>query len=130
MFVGWLLAQVAEFITENFGAADWILKIFVVFLIVGLPLALLFAWFFELTPEGLKLEKYVDREKSITTQTSRKLDLIIIIMMAIVLMSMVTDKFVGNSEAPTETVPAVTPPEDSSKIDDSWVRAYNRYVGE
>tara|TARA_B100000745_G_scaffold215447_1_gene143159 strand:+ start:109 stop:495 length:387 start_codon:yes stop_codon:yes gene_type:complete len=109
VFVGWLLAQVAEFITENFGAPDWILKIFVVFLILGLPLALLFAWFFKLTPEGLKFEKYVDKGKSIATQTSRKLDLIIITMMAIVLMSIVADKFISNSVTLTETIPTDPP---------------------
>ncbi len=109
VFVGWLLAQVGEFITENFGAPDWILKVFVVFLILGLPLSLLFAWFFKLTPEGLKLEKYVDKGKSIATQTSRKLDLIIITMMAIVLISIVADKFISNSVTLTETVPADPP---------------------
>ena len=109
VFVGWLLAQVAEFITENFGAPDWSLKVFVVFLILGLPLALLFAWFFKLTPEGLKLEEYVDKEESIATQTSRKLDLIIITMMAIVLISIVADKFISNPVTPTETIP-IDPP--------------------
>jgi hypothetical protein len=109
VFVGWLLAQIAEFITETLGAPGWTLNIFVVFLILGLPLSLLLAWFFELTAEGLKLEKHVDKENSIATQTSRKLDLIIITMMAIVLMSMVADKFIGNSATPMETVPTVTP---------------------
>ena len=42
--VGWLVAQVAEFATENFGAPEWVLKIFVVFLLLGLPIVLLFAW--------------------------------------------------------------------------------------
>ena len=76
VIVGWLLAQIAEFAAENFGAPDWVLKIFVVFLILGLPLALFFAWAFELTPEGIKLEKHVDRDESITPQTGRKLDLV------------------------------------------------------
>ena len=59
--IAWLLAQVAEFAFENFGAPEWVLKTFVVVLLLGLPLALFFAWAFELTPEGLKLEKEVDR---------------------------------------------------------------------
>ena len=80
-----------------------------IFLILGLPLSLLFAWFFKLAPEGLKLEKYVDKGKSIATQTSRKLDLIIITMMAIVLMSIVADKFISNSVTLIETVPADPP---------------------
>ena len=102
VIVGWLLAQVAEFAAESFGAPDWALKIFVVFLILGLPLALVFAWAFELTPEGMKLEKHVDREDSITPQTGRKLDFIIIAVMAIALIYMVADKFIGKPAAPTE----------------------------
>lgn len=100
VIVGWLLAQVAEFAVENFGAPDWVLKIFVVFIILGLPLVLVFAWAFELTPEGIKLEKHVDREKSITPQTGRKLDFIIIAVMALALIYMVADKFMGKPEEP------------------------------
>lgn len=76
--IGWFLAQVAEFAFENFGAPDWVLKTFVAVLLLGLPLALLFAWAFELTPEGVKREKDVDRSQSITRTTGRKLDFLII----------------------------------------------------
>lgn len=103
VIVGWLLAQVAEFGVQSFGAPHWVLRIIVVVLIVGLPLILIFAWAFELTPEGIVLEKHVDREKSITRQTGRKLDIIIIAVMAIALLYMVADKFVGTAAAPTES---------------------------
>ena len=58
--IGWVLAQVAEFAFENFGAPDWVLKTFVMLLLLGLPLALFFAWTFEMTPDGIKLERDVD----------------------------------------------------------------------
>jgi TolB-like protein len=108
VIVGWLLAQIAEFAAETFGAPEWVLKIFVVFLVLGLPLILLFAWAFELTPEGIKLEKNVERDESITPQTGRKLDFIIIIVMALALIYMVADKFIGRSLEPEaeRTVPA------------------------
>lgn len=76
--IGWIVAQVAEFAFENFGAPDWVLKSFVVVLLLGLPLALIFAWAFEMTPEGVKREKDVDRSSSITSKTGRKLDFFII----------------------------------------------------
>ena len=59
--IGWLLAQVAEFAFENFGAPDWVLKTFAVVILLGLPLALFFAWAFEIAPEGVKREKDDDR---------------------------------------------------------------------
>ena len=91
--IGWVLAQVAEFVVENFGAPDWVLKTFVVFLILGLPLALFFAWAFEITPEGVKREKDVDRSQSITTQTGRKLDFIIIGVLVVAVGFLLVDKF-------------------------------------
>ncbi len=112
VIVGWLLAQVAEFAAENFGAPDWVLKMFVIFLVLGLPMALFFAWAFELTPEGIMLEKHVEREESITHQTGRKLDFVIIAVMAIALIYMVADKFIGEPEITEITETAV--PEDKS----------------
>ena len=76
--IGWVLAQVAEFAFENFGAPDWVLKSVIVIILPGLPLALFLAWAFELTPEGIKREQDVDRSQSITHSTGRKLDFVII----------------------------------------------------
>jgi len=115
VIVGWLLAQVAEFAAENFGAPDWALKIFVVFVILGLPLALFFAWAFELTPEGIVLEKNVVRDESITPQTGRKLDFIIIAVMAVALIYMVADKFIGESET-TEITESAAPADKSIAV--------------
>jgi TolB-like protein len=81
--IGWILAQVAEFAFENFGAPEWVLKTFVAVLLLGLPLALFFAWAFEMTPEGVKREKDVDRSQSITRMTGRKLDFVIIGALAV-----------------------------------------------
>lgn len=52
--IAWLLAQIAEFATETFGAPSWVLQIFVVFLLLGLPLAIMLAWAFDLTPSGIR----------------------------------------------------------------------------
>jgi len=78
LVIGWVLAQVAEFAFENFGAPEWVLKTFVAALLLGLPIAVLFAWAYEMTPEGIKREKDVDRSQSITGVTGRKLDRVII----------------------------------------------------
>jgi len=85
MLIGWVLAQVAEFAFENFGAPDWVLKTFVMLLLLGLPLALFFAWAFEMTPEGIKREEDVDRSQSAPASTRRKLDYVIIAALVIAL---------------------------------------------
>jgi len=92
--IGWVLAQIAEFAFENFGAPQWALKTFVVVLLLGLPLALFFAWAFELTPDGIKRENEVDRGQSVTPQTGRKLDFIIIGVLAVGIILLLTDRFV------------------------------------
>lgn len=76
--IGWLTAQIAEFALTTFEAPVWVLKVFVVALLLGLPIALLFAWAFEMTPDGVKREKDVDRSTSVTGATGRKLNLVII----------------------------------------------------
>jgi serine/threonine-protein kinase len=74
VIVGWLLAQVAEFATETFGAPDWVLQIFVVFLVLGLPLAVILAWAYEMTPKGLRKTDVVDIDQSATKPTGPKLN--------------------------------------------------------
>jgi TolB-like protein len=100
--IGWLVSQVAEFATENFGAPEWVLKTFVVFLLLGLPLVLTFAWAFEMTPEGIKREKDVDRSQSITGKTGRKLDFTIIGVLVLVAGYFIYEsRFAGNEDSST-----------------------------
>ena len=81
--IAWLLLQVADIVIDNIGAPEWVIQIFMLALLLGFPLALFFAWAFELTPEGLKKEKDVDRTQSITHVTGRKLDFTIIFLLTI-----------------------------------------------
>ncbi|MCO4812923.1 MAG: hypothetical protein KC572_15085 [Gammaproteobacteria bacterium] len=107
--IAWVLAQVAEFAFENFGAPDWVLKSVVVILLLGLPIAIVFAWAFEMTPEGIKREKEVDRSQSITPQTGKKLDRVIIAVLVVALAWFAWDKFGNPAEpAPTATEASVS----------------------
>ena len=53
----WLVAQVADLAADAFNAPDWFMQMLIVVLAPGFPIALIFAWAFELTPEGLKKAK-------------------------------------------------------------------------
>ncbi len=63
------------------------------FLALGLPVSLILAWAFELTPGGVMREKDVDRSRTTTRQTRRKLDFIIIAILAIAVLYFALDKF-------------------------------------
>jgi TolB-like protein/Flp pilus assembly protein TadD len=90
----WLLTEVAETIFPLYGFSDMPARIVVTLLAIGFPLFLVFSWVFEVTPEGLKQEKDVRREESITPQTGKKLDRIIIVLLALALGYFAFDKFV------------------------------------
>ena len=68
---------------------------------LGFPLALFFAWAFELTPEGLKKEHEVDRKQSIAPRTGRKLDFFVISVLAVAVAMFALDKFVWNTSEST-----------------------------
>lgn len=104
--VAWLVAQVVDLVLESFGTPPWLMKSLLVILAAGLPIALVFAWAFEMTPEGIKKEKNVDRSQSVTQQTGRKLDRMIIGIMAVVIAFLVLDRFVLKDDG-TQTTPAV-----------------------
>lgn len=90
--VGWLLAQVADLLFGTFGAPDWVLQAFVVVLVLGFPVALLLAWAFELTPDGIKRESSAGGEPG-ARQPGRKLDLFIIGVLAIAVAFLLLDRF-------------------------------------
>jgi hypothetical protein len=83
--VAWLLLQVVDILVPILALPDWVGRLVFLLLLIGFPLALLFAWAFELTPEGVKLEKNVDRSESITQSTGRKLDRTIIGVLVVAL---------------------------------------------
>ena len=71
--VSWLLIQAASILFPTFEAPPWAMKVFVAVIALGFPVALVFSWAFEITPEGLKRESEIEAGKSITHHTGRKL---------------------------------------------------------
>lgn len=88
----WVLAQVADLVLDNVASPDWVMQSILVALAIGFFISLIFAWAYELTSEGIKREYEVDRNKSITRQTGRKLNLIIIGIMAVAIMLLISER--------------------------------------
>ncbi|MEE8281573.1 MAG: tetratricopeptide repeat protein, partial [Gammaproteobacteria bacterium] len=91
-------------ITPILGLPGWAPKLIFVILAVGFVPALIFAWAFELTPEGLKKEKHVDRSESITRHTGRKLDFAIIAVLMLAVGLLLADRFSGKPAPDAEQV--------------------------
>jgi adenylate cyclase len=83
--IAWIVLQVGETLAPALHLPEWVDSLLAFFLILGFPIALFFAWAFELTPEGLKKEKEVDRSTSIANVTGRKLDRSIIALLVVAL---------------------------------------------
>lgn len=76
--LGWIVTQVTATVAPMLGLPPWVGPVVLWIGAIGFPFALLFAWIYELTPEGLKRESEIDRSESITHLTARRLDLVVI----------------------------------------------------
>jgi TolB-like protein/Tfp pilus assembly protein PilF len=96
LYIGaiWALAQGIASLGPALGIAEWGTRWFVIAGVIGFPLWIAFAWFYEFTPEGLKRESEIDPADSIAHRTGRKLDFIIIGVMAVAIVLLLTDRFV------------------------------------
>ncbi|MGB5621812.1 MAG: adenylyl cyclase, partial [Gammaproteobacteria bacterium] len=76
--VAWVLIQIVDVVMPRLGIPEWGVTLVIVLLGIGLPIALIFAWAFELTPEGIKRTREVDPEISVTPDTGQRLNHLII----------------------------------------------------
>lgn len=89
----WLIMQVAGVLIDLGNLSDWIGPTILGLLAIGFPIALIFSWFYEITPEGISLEKDVDRAQSITHVTGRRLDFIVISLLCAAVLLFAYDKW-------------------------------------
>jgi TolB-like protein len=90
----WLLVQVAGTILPMFGAADWIVRSIVIALAVAFLPAMIVAWVFELTPDGLKRDEDVKPEESIAPQTAQRMNQWLLVVSVVAIGYFAFDKFV------------------------------------
>ena len=117
--VAWLLIQIADVVLNNIEAPTWVFQTILLLLAIGLAMALIFAWAFELTTEGIKKEKDVVRSESVTQLTGRKLDFAIIGLMTVAILYLVVNNYVlvqGPSESVEDaTAPTLVASEDAQR---------------
>ena len=111
--VAWLLVQIIVAIKVPLGLPGWFDTAVIVLIATGFPVALLLAWAYEVTPEGIKLTQDVALDDSITNKTGRKLNVIVIgLLVAAVGYFIVHDYFFGDDEDVLANSIAVLPLEN------------------
>ena len=90
----WLLIQIIETLFPIFGYSDAAIRMSIALLAIGFPIAAIVSWLYELTPEGLKLERDVDRSQLVSAHAGRKFDRGIIAVLTLAIVFFAVDKFV------------------------------------
>lgn len=93
LVAAWVLLQISDVLIAILEMPNWVGKFLVMMLALGFPIVLIFAWAFELTPEGIKVEADVDRSESTTSATAKKLDMITIGLVIVALLVFGADRF-------------------------------------
>ncbi|MGD8733126.1 MAG: hypothetical protein PVI08_01485, partial [Gammaproteobacteria bacterium] len=127
VIASWLILQVADVLFPNLGAPDWAFGLVLGIVILFFFPVLIFAWVYELTPEGLKREKDVDHNQSVTHETGRKINVLIIAMLALAIGVVVVDRLMPERDRlfETESISELekTAPAESSEL------AARKFVG-
>ena len=108
LVAAWVVLQIADLVLENIGAPDWVMQAIMLVAALGFPLVLLVSWAFELTPEGIKREKDVDRGESITRQTAQKLDRMTVGLLFVVVLFVVAERLIPAADTPEQAAAPAT----------------------
>ena len=114
--VGWLIIEVIDTIAPRLGMPDWVPTFFIIAVLVGLPIILLFSWAYEVTPEGIMKTEEVDADASITQAAGQKLNYVIIGALALAVMFLVYDRFSVMPPETPETATTTSPQASVSQV--------------
>jgi adenylate cyclase len=120
-----LLIEVSATTFPMLRLPEWTATFVAVLMMIGFPVALIFAWAFELTPEGLKKERDVGRSQSITRITGRKFDYLIIAVLVLALGFLAFDKIVLDPSRDADLVRATTKSVTEQTVSDNARAAKN-----
>ncbi len=112
----WLLLQLTDVLSSLLPVPDWTGSLVVLLLALGFVPVLIFVWVYELTPDGLKREKDVDRTHSISTMTGKRINALIIVLLVLAIASVVADRLVPESAPDTESQTQVAQSADNEIV--------------
>ena len=101
----WVVLQISDVIFDPLGVPSWVFRLLMSLLALGFPFALIFSWIFELTPEGLKLERDIDRSQSIVHQTGHRMNTVIVVLLVLAIGGLIADRLVPETVAPGDAGP-------------------------
>lgn len=104
---GWVLVQVATALEESLELPSWFDGTIVALLLIGLPIAIIFAWAFEMTPDGVVKTEAVPEGQSITSETGRKLDFTLAFGMVALIIVIVWQQYTKPEQGPAEATAVV-----------------------
>ena len=104
---GWLIIQIVTSISGPLSLPKWFSPAIIILVLIGFPIALLFAWAFELTPEGIKKTADISVEKSEVKSTGKKLKGLIIGALALLIVFLLVDKFYFSNSFDNAKLPSI-----------------------
>ncbi|UCC15183.1 MAG: tetratricopeptide repeat protein [Gammaproteobacteria bacterium] len=103
LVASWLLLQVTDVLSSLLPVPEWAGSLVVMLLILGFLPAMIFSWVYEMTPEGLKKEKDIDRSQSITPETGHKINVLIIVLLVLAIGGLIADRLMPETATVAET---------------------------
>ena len=94
LIASWLLLQVTDVLASLLPVPDWAGSLVVMLLLLGFVPVLIFSWVYEMTPEGLMKEKDIDRSQSVTPETGRKINVLIIVLLVLAIAAVAVDRMI------------------------------------
>jgi TolB-like protein len=114
----WVLLQLADVLSSLLNVPEFVGSIVVMLLMLGFFPALIFAWVYEMTPEGLKREVDVDRSQSQTPATGKKINTVIIVLLVIAIGGLIADRLIPETSVAEDPVLAESPEAPEASVDD------------
>ena len=114
--VSWIALQVADIVFPALNVPSWVLSLLTVLLLIGFPIALLLAWAFELTPDGIKPTAEVTPEQSIRAKAGQRLNYLMTAALAVLLALVVVDNYVLDDATTAAATTAPATPEKSIAV--------------